>query len=98
MNTETEESTSWESGAEPQLMLRVNSKNWVKLLPYAYLVEVTFELDQYVQLEFTSCVVVLHGTNLKELIPLLQNHQVKCIAQGGDIKEITLSDAPATNA
>jgi hypothetical protein len=91
MNTENEHQDSWTVASEPQLMLHVDCSGPVKLLPYAYLVEATFEEGDYLKLEFSSCVLEITGKDLAEILPLLQKHCLSHLYTGDKITEIKVS-------
>jgi|ERR1700678_3757686 hypothetical protein len=91
MNTENNQHDSWGEASEPQLMLRIDRHGQVKLLPYAYQLEVTFEEGDFIRLEYTSCVVEITGRDLAEILPLLQKHYLSHLRIGDKIKEIKVS-------
>jgi hypothetical protein len=91
MNTENELQNSWDETSEPQLMLRIDRHGQVKLLPYAYLVEVTLEKKDFIRLEFTSCVIEITGNDLEEILSPLQKHCLSHLRIGDKIKEIKVS-------
>ena len=97
MSEETIHEGAWAEWEEQQLMLRLACPEKVKLLPYAYLVEVTFEEPDHLKLEFSSCVVEITGDGLDEMLPALQEHRITWIQMGSRIKEIKVSGTKRSN-
>jgi hypothetical protein len=100
MNTKNDQQESWDTQDEPQLMLRLNCEDRVKLLPYAYLIEVTLEVGKtsFLKLEFSSCVVEITGDGLDEMLFGLQKHYISCLRIGTSIKEIKVSGTTSANS